>query len=41
MIDEPYVFGLIKVVEPDLKEFINTELKCSNSRVKILKPDWI
>ena len=41
MIDKPYSFALIKVVEPDLKEFTNTELNCSHSKVKILKPDWI
>ena len=41
MIDEPYSFALVKVVDPDLKEFHNTELTCSNSKVKILKPDWI
>jgi len=41
MIDKPYSFALIKVVDPDLKEFINTELVCGNSKVKILKPEWI
>jgi len=41
MIDKPYSFALIKVVEPDLKEFTNTELVCGKSKVKILKPDWI
>ena len=41
MIDKPYPFALIKVVEPDLKEFTNTELNCGHSKVKILKPDWI
>ena len=41
MIDKPYSFALIKVVEPDLKEFTNIELMCGKSRVKILKPDWI
>ena len=41
MIDKPYSFALIKVVEPDLKEFTNTELTCGHSKVKILKPDWI
>ena len=41
MIDSPYSFALIKVVDPDLKEFNNTELMCGNSKVKILKPDWI
>ena len=41
MISEPYSFALIKVVDPDLKEFINIELTCGKSKVKILKPDWI
>ena len=41
MIDKPYSFALIKVVDPDLKEFTNTELKCGDSKVKILKPSWI
>ena len=41
MIDKPYSFALIKVVDPDLKEFTNTELMCGNSKVKILKPEWI
>ena len=41
MIDKPYSFALIKVVDPDLKEFDNVELLCGTSKVKILKPDWI
>ena len=41
MISAPYSFALVKVVEPDLKEFTNTELMCGKSKVKILKPDWI
>ena len=41
LIDKPYSFALIKVVEPDLKEFTNTELMCGKSKVKILKPEWI
>ena len=41
MIDEPYSFALVKVVDPDLKDFYNAELVCGNSKVKILKPDWI
>ena len=41
IINEPHVFALIKVIEPDLKEFINTELLCGQSKVKILKPEWI
>ena len=41
LIDKPYPFGLIKIVEPDLKEFTNIELECEKSKVKILKPEWI
>ena len=41
LIDKPYPFGLIKVVDPYLKEFSDTELICGKSKVKILKPDWI
>ena len=41
LIDKPYAFALIKIVDPDLKEFINTELICGKSKVKILKPEWI
>ena len=41
MIDKPYPFALVKVVDPDIKEFSDTELACGNSKVKILKPQWI
>ena len=41
LIDKPYSFALIKVIEPDLKEFTNIELRCGKSKVKILKPEWI
>ena len=41
IIDKPYSYALIKVVDPDLKEFSNIELMCGTSKVKIVKPDWI
>jgi len=41
MIDQPFLFGLIKVVDPELNEFVNAELDCEKSKVKILKPEWI
>ncbi len=41
MIDKPYSFALVKVVEPNLKEFSDSELMCGKSKVKILKPEWI
>ena len=41
MISDPYCFGLIKVLDPDIKEFANVDLNCGNSKVKIIKPEWI
>ncbi len=41
MIDKPFPFALIKVVDPDIKEFNNIELECGKSKIKIIKPDWI
>ena len=41
LIDKPYPFGLIKIVEPDLKEFTGIELTSGKSKVKIIKPEWI
>ena len=41
LIDKPYSFALIKVIDPDLKEFSNSEVMCGNSKVKILIPEWI
>jgi folate-binding protein YgfZ len=41
MIQEPYPFALIKVIDPDLKEFIDKEVDCETSKIKIFKPSWI
>ena len=41
MINNPYSFALVKVVDPDLEEFKNGELFCGKSKIKILKPNWI
>ena len=41
IINEPYPFALIKVIDPDLKEFNNIELICGESKIKIIKPNWI
>jgi hypothetical protein len=41
MIEKPYTFGLIKVVDPNLDEFIDNDLICGEAKVKVLKPDWI
>ncbi len=37
LIDKPYPFGLIKVVDPNIKEFENTELLANTKKCKILK----
>ena len=37
LIDEPFPFGLIKILEPDLKEFKDKNLLASNKQCKILK----
>ena len=41
MIDKPYSFALIKIVDPELHKFVNVELTCGKSKIKILKPEWI
>jgi len=41
MIDKPYSFGLIKIADPKFNEFINIALDCGESKIKILKPEWI
>ena len=41
MIDKPYSFALIKIVDPELHKFVDVELMCGQSKVKILKPEWI
>ena len=37
LIDKPYPFGLINIVNPDLKEFENKELIANNKSCRILK----
>jgi folate-binding protein YgfZ len=41
MIDAPYPFALIKIVDPDMNEFIDNELLCGSSKIKIFKPEWM
>ena len=41
MIDKPFPFALVKVVQPDLKDFIDIEIKCGKAIIKIIKPKWI
>ena len=41
LIQEPFPFALIKVTDPNIKEFINKDLVCGSAKVQILKPDWL
>ncbi len=41
IIVKPYPFALIKVVDPNLKEFSEKELTSGNSKIKIIKPHWL
>ena len=35
LIDQPFPFGLIKVIDPNLKEFENKDLLANNKKCKI------
>jgi folate-binding protein YgfZ len=37
LIDQPYAFGLMKVIDPNVEEFENKELLANNKKCKILK----
>jgi len=41
LIDKPFIFAIVKIIDPELKEFSDKELVCGNSKVKVLKPEWI
>ena len=37
LIEQPYPFGLVKVIDPNVEEFKNKELLANNKKCKILK----
>ena len=37
LIEQPYPFGLLKVIDPNVKEFENKELLANNKKCRILK----
>ena len=37
LIEQPYPFGLVKVIDPNFEEFENKELLTNNKKCKILK----
>jgi len=40
MISKPKAFGLIKLYDPNIKTFLDEDLKCNNSNVNLVKPYW-
>ena len=41
LIHHPFPFVLIKVVDPNISEFIGKNLICGSAKVMITKPEWI
>ena len=41
LINDPFPFAIIKILEPNVKEFINKDLTCGSARVEIIKPEWL
>ena len=37
LINQPYAFGLVKVIDPNVEEFENKELLANDKKCKILK----
>ena len=41
LIDSPYPFAIIKVTDPDIKEFEKEELTCGSANIKVCIPSWL
>jgi len=41
LIDNPYPFAIIKVIDPNIKELIGKELNCGSARIQISIPKWL
>ena len=41
LIDNPYPFAIIKVTDPDIKEFEKEELTCGSANIKVCIPSWL
>ena len=41
LIDDPYPFAIIKVTDPDIKEFEKEELTCGSANIKVCIPNWL
>ena len=41
IIHDPFPFALVKVTDPNIKEFLKKDLVCGSAKVEITKPEWI
>ena len=41
LIDGPYPFAIIKVTDPDIKEFEKEKFICGSANINIHIPDWL
>ena len=37
----PFPFALVKVTDPNIKEFLKKDLVCGAAKVEITKPEWL
>ena len=41
LIDKPYPFAIVKLLDPSVQQFLNENLKCGSGTVKIFVPKWL
>ena len=41
LVEAPFPFAIVKVVNPNINDFLNKDLVCGSAEVKITKPDWL
>ncbi len=41
LIHHPFPFALVKVTDPNIKEFLKKDLVCGAAKVEVIKPEWL
>ena len=41
LINHPFPFALVKVTDPNIKEFLKKDLVCGAAKVEVTKPEWL
>jgi len=41
LIENPFPFGIVKIIDPDIDEFLNKDLICGTAKLKIFVPKWL